>query len=68
MNQQKVFMRGEVLTRDDLIAIHDGYMYLSSNTTDNEESYKFLVAAGAVESMIQFLDRGKVDIEGNKRD
>ena len=62
MTEQQVFLKTEVLTRKDLLAIRNGYVYLHEATDNKEARYQYLVAAGTVQQIIDYLDRGKIPL------
>lgn len=64
-DKPQVFLRNEVVTREDLIAIRNGYGYLYERSV-GEEQYQFMVAMGVAQQIIDYLDRGKTDFQGNK--
>jgi len=59
MSDQQVFLKNEVLTIEDLIAIRNGYAYSYSMEPNMDERYKFLVAMGTMDSIIYYLQTGK---------
>lgn len=63
MTEQQVFLKKEVITRDDLAAIRNGYAYLANNTDDELARYQWAIAAGACQQIIDYLDRGKTTKE-----
>lgn len=65
VDKPQVFLRAEVVTREDLLAIRNGYGYLYANST-GEQQYQFIIAMGVVQQIIDYLDRGKTDFQGNK--
>lgn len=55
-----LFEENQVLTRKDLLGIRNGYIYLYEFYHDDPEAHQWLTAAGTVEQIIDYLDRGKV--------
>ena len=63
MDEQKVFLKGEVITEKDLIAIRNGYIYLHESTNNEEAKYQFIIAAGVCEQILDYLKRGKIPLK-----
>lgn len=69
-NKPQVFLRNEVVTREDLLAIRNGYAYLHEiafEDGDAEAAHQYVIAAGVMQQVIDYLDRGKTDFQGVKR-
>lgn len=62
MNEQKVFLKGEIITLEDLIGIRNGYIYLYEETKNDEAKHQYLCAVGTVEQIIKYLKRGKTPL------
>lgn len=68
-DKPQVFLRNEVITRDDLLAIRNGYALLHEECFQDgasEAAYQYVVAAGVVQQILDYLDRGKTDFQGRK--
>lgn len=59
MTEQKVFLKGEVITLDDLKGIQNGYAYLYDESNDQEAKQQYICAIGTVQQIIDYLKRGK---------